>query len=208
MPSTPCTRFRFRGCHFCNFGAKGLHNIYWVITSGTNLANFGTRGLHNIPWARFVTVGTRCYLFSILCQPSQSACLRARMSRRHTFPVTSVSGHIRLRGGGLFLRHPYRDIRTAQLGARSRPGQSLHESHESASAIIAARTCETGGSLTRIHVTSAWVTTGCRNCSVRKLHCVALRRSRARGTFVGEAFPAACRNLSNHTLLRAYRWPR
>eukprot|EP01043_Picozoa_sp_COSAG02_P099746 COSAG02_NODE_35853_length_462_cov_1.044077_1_plen_63_part_10 len=52
--------------------ARGLvehsTNKYQISTT----ANFGTGGLHNIPWARFVTVGARCLLYSILRQPSQS----------------------------------------------------------------------------------------------------------------------------------------
>eukprot|EP01043_Picozoa_sp_COSAG02_P019350 COSAG02_NODE_928_length_15853_cov_9.053574_3_plen_183_part_00 len=49
--------------------------------------NFGTRGLHNIPWARFVTVGTRCYRTSILCQPSQTDSIDNSVIEKSRFPM-------------------------------------------------------------------------------------------------------------------------
>ena len=68
-----------------------MHNIYWVITSGTNLANFGTRGLHNIPWARFVTVGTRCFFL-----------VPTVTKRRKAIPTPAPDKTMVHRGGGGF----------------------------------------------------------------------------------------------------------
>eukprot|EP01043_Picozoa_sp_COSAG02_P000271 COSAG02_NODE_5_length_66751_cov_63.939148_17_plen_193_part_00 len=110
-----------------NFGTNSVTLVPCGKLFGTKFAvvwyqtfNFGARGLHNIPWVRFVTVGARCCLNSILRQPSQSAtgtgeCMperrttrmrrRCSRSKRRSVPGGIAGGHACVRraasaGGG------------------------------------------------------------------------------------------------------------